>query len=177
MDAHNTFETPTTYRALRAEYALLMGASAYVLWRNRKKVRWPVAAALFYYNDALGYIPGAIAYRRSPDKRISKAYYVTYNVAHSAVTASIVAALWAKLVKPEWALAAIPFHIGIDRSVFGNFLKPFSVPFEPEPHPVWARVKDQLAQPAPGAPAAVTDGDGTARSDTDSLAQVGSAAS
>jgi hypothetical protein len=155
MDSHNTFETPATYRALRAEYALVMGASGYLLWRNRRNVRWPVAGALFYYNDLLGYIPGAIAYRRSDDKRISKGFYAAYNVAHSAVTGAAVAALWSKLVRPEWALLAIPFHIGIDRSVFGNFLKPFSVPFEPEAsHPAWERVKDELQRPAPGVPAA-----------------------
>jgi hypothetical protein len=148
VDPHNTFETPATYRALRAEYALLLSGSAYALWRNRKAVRWPVAAALFYYNDALGYIPGAIAFRRSKDGRISKGYYLSYNVAHSAITGAAVAALWSKVVRPEWALAAIPFHIGIDRGVFGNFLKPFSVSFEPEPHPVWEEVKDQLTRPA-----------------------------
>jgi hypothetical protein len=153
MDSHNTFETPATYRALRAEYGLLLGVSSYALWRNRKSVRWPVAATLFYYNDAIGYIPGAIAFRRSKDKRIAKGYYAAYNVAHSAVTGAVVAGLWAKFVRPEWALAAIPVHIGIDRAVFGNFLKPFSVSFEPETHPVWAAVKDELARPA-----AVADG-------------------
>src|SRR3954447_25007791 len=162
MDAHNTFETKATYTALRAEYGALLGASTYLIWRNRKKIRWPVFGALFYYNDALGYIPGAIAYRRSDDKRISKGFYVAYNIAHSGLTGGVVAALWAKLVKPEWALLAIPFHIGIDRSVFGNFLKPFSVAFEPETHPVWERVKDELAQPAPGAPAATGGENGAA---------------
>jgi hypothetical protein len=38
--------------------------------------------------------------------------------------------------------------------VFGNFLKSYSVAFEPETHPVWAQVKDKLAVPAPGAPGA-----------------------
>jgi hypothetical protein len=154
MDAHNTFETPATYRALRAEYALVLGASGYLLWRNRKDVRWPVAAALFYYNDVFGYLPGARAYKKSETKRISKGYYAAYNFAHSAVTGAVVAGLWAKFVKPEWALLGIPLHIGIDRAIFGNFLKPFSVTFEPETHPVWEKVKDDLARPISETPAA-----------------------
>src|SRR5437588_3776171 len=127
MDPANTFETRTTYRAMRAEYGIVGAASGYLLWRNRKRVRWPVAIALFAWSDTVGYIPGAIAYRRSEDKRISKLYYAAYNFAHSVVTASALAGLWARFVKPEWALLGIPFHIGVDRSVFGNFLKPFSV--------------------------------------------------
>ena len=150
MDAANMFETPTTYRAMRAEYGLLAGASAYLLWRRRKEVRWPVAAGLFLYNDTLGYVPGAIAFRLSSDKKIAKPYYAAYNVMHSAITAAVVAAVWAKLIRPEWALLGIPLHIGVDRAAFGNFLKPFSVPFEPEAHPVWEQVRERLTQPWPG---------------------------
>src|SRR5437588_750901 len=65
MDPANTFETRTTYRAMRAEYGIVGAASGYLLWRNRKRVRWPVAIALFAWSDTVGYIPGAIAYRRS----------------------------------------------------------------------------------------------------------------
>jgi hypothetical protein len=154
MDAKNMFETPATYRAMRAEYGLLAAASGYLLWRHRKEVRWPVAAGLFLYNDTFGYVPGAIAYRRSPDKKISKGYYLAYNLMHSAVSATVVGAAWARFVRPEWAMLGIPFHIGVDRAMFGNMLKQFSVPFEPEPHPVWETVRDQLQQPWPGMPAA-----------------------
>jgi hypothetical protein len=57
-------------------------------------------------------------------------------------------------VRPEWALLAIPLHLGGDRSLFGNFLKPFSVPFEPDQaHPEWERVKAQLKEPWAGDPA------------------------
>jgi hypothetical protein len=157
MDPANMFETPTTYRALRAEYGLLAATSAYMLWRQRREVRWPIAAALFLYNDTVGYIPGAIAYRRSADKKIGRRYYAAYNVMHSALTGALVGAAWAKLVRPEWALLGIPLHIGIDRAVFGNFLKSFSVPFEPEPHPVWEQVRERLQQPWPGASVAAED--------------------
>lgn len=154
MDAVNMFETPTTYRAMRAEYGLLAAASAYMLWRKRKEVRWPVAIGLFLYNDTLGYVPGAIAHRMSKDKNAPKGFYLAYNLMHSAITASAVGALWARFVRPEWAMLGIPFHIGLDRALFGNMLKPFSVPFEPEAHPVWEAVREQLQQPWQGMSAA-----------------------
>src|SRR4051794_24230645 len=110
MDAVNSFDTPGTHAAMRAEYALLAGTSAYLLFRHRKQVRWPLAALLFAYNDTVGYIPGAIAYRKSRDKRISRAYYAAYNIAHSGLTGAVVAGLWARFVRPEWALLAIPLH-------------------------------------------------------------------
>jgi hypothetical protein len=151
VDAVNTFDTPATHNAMRAEYALLTAASGYLLLRNRKRVRWPTAIALFAYSDAVGYLPGAIAYRKSADKRISKGYYGAYNVAHSALTGAVVAGLWARFVRPEWALLAIPLHLGGDRSLFGNFLKPCSVPFEPErAHPAWEQVRAQLKEPWAG---------------------------
>ncbi len=158
MDGANTFETPTTYRAIRAEYVLMAAASTYVLWKKRAEVRWPVAAGLFLYNDTLGYVPGAIAYRRSPNRKISKGYYAAYNLMHSALTGVAVGAAWSKLVRPEWALLGIPLHIGFDRGIFGNFLKPFSVPFEPEPHPVWEGVREQLYRPWQGFPPAGAGG-------------------
>ncbi|HZV75458.1 MAG TPA: hypothetical protein VFF79_17240 [Conexibacter sp.] len=150
MDAVNTFETPGTYRALRAEYGLMAAAAGYMLWRKRQRVRWPVAAGLFLYNDLVGYVPGAIAYRRSDDGRVPRRYYAAYNTAHSVLTAGAVASIWAKVRGPEWALLAIPLHIGVDRGLFGNFLKPFSVSFEPRPHPVWQQVREQLAAPWDG---------------------------
>jgi len=150
MDAVNTFDTRATYRALRAEYGLAALAAGYVLWRKRDQVRWPVAAGLFLYNDLIGYVPGAIAYRRSPDGRVPRRYYAAYNVMHSALLGSAVAATWARTRRPEWALLAIPLHLGLDRGLFGNFLKPFSVPFEPRPHPVWEQVREQLAAPWAG---------------------------
>lgn len=156
MDAANTFETPWTYRALRAEYGLLALTAGYLLWKKRDEVRWPVAAGLLLYNDAIGYVPGALAYRRSPDGRVPRRYYAAYNVMHSALLGSAVASLWARRRRPEWALLAIPLHIGIDRGLFGNFMRPFSVSFEPRPHPVWQQVRGQLAAPWSGNGAVAT---------------------
>lgn len=160
MDAQNLFETPATYRTLRLEFAVGLAVAVLLLIWHIQDVRVLPAILLFAYNDVFGYFPGAIAYRRSPDKRISKHYYVAYNVMHSFVTAAVVAGLWALLVKPEWAILIIAAHLCGDRALFGNFMKQFSVAFEPEPHPVWVEVAPKLQRAAPGYPAAIgADGD------------------
>ncbi|MDJ0677153.1 MAG: hypothetical protein QNJ36_17530 [Calothrix sp. MO_167.B42] len=55
------------------------------------------------------------------------------------LSAILIAMLWAWLIQPEWALLAIPIHLFGDRSIFGNFLKPFHVSFEPTRHPEYER--------------------------------------
>jgi hypothetical protein len=172
MDPHNTFATPTVYRVMRLEYLVGLAAATYLFVAHVDDVRWWVAVLFFFYTDLIGYLPGAIAYRRSETGRISKIYYTLYDTMHSIVTASIVVGLWCLLVDPEWALLASPIHICIDRGVFGNFLKAFSVAFEPKTHPVWAEVKDKLTAPAPAAPGADVATDGAVP-----VAKVGSATS
>ncbi len=131
MDAANPFETPTTYRLHRAEYlAGLAVATTLIVW-HASDIRWVAFAGLFLYIDLIGYIPGAIAFRRSPDHTIPKAYYVLYNTMHSLLTQGAVVGLWGWLVGWEWALLAIPFHLAGDRGLFGNFMKTFALPFEP----------------------------------------------
>ena len=147
MDQANLFETPTTNRLLRLEFGLGAAASAALMLANAKKLRWKSALALFAYPDLIGYVPGAIAYRRSRDGRIHKAYYVLYNTAHSFLTGAALAAVWARLVGREWALLVIPMHLAGDRALFGNFMKPFSVDFEPKAHPAYARVRHLLETP------------------------------
>jgi hypothetical protein len=148
MDQANLFETPTTYGLLRAEYGLAAAGAGALLLAKRRNVRWARAAALFAYPDLIGYIPGAIAYRRSANGRIPRRYYVLYNTAHSFLTGAAVAALWSRFVKREWALLIILAHLASDRALFGNFMKPFSVDFEPKPHPEYERVRERLAVPA-----------------------------
>lgn len=131
MDAANPFETPTTFKLHRLEYLVGLGVSvALIIW-HFGDIRWLPFAALFFYIDLIGYIPGAIAFRRSPDHEISKAYYVLYNTMHSLVTQSAVVGLYALIFGWEWALLAIPFHLAGDRGLFGNFMKSFDLPFEP----------------------------------------------
>lgn len=172
MDPKNTFCTPGTYTVYRLEWLVGLGVATYLAVAHIEDVRWWVAVLFFFYTDLIGYLPGAIAYRRSETKRIPKIYYTLYDTMHSVVTASAVVGLWCLTVGPEWALLASPIHIGIDRALFGNWLKSFSVPFEPEPHPIWTQVKDRVAVPAPGEPGADMDGDGAAP-----RAKVGSATS
>jgi len=50
-------------------------------------------------------------------------------------------ALWAWFSGPEWAMLAAPFHLSIDRGVFGNVFKPVALPFEPVPMPEeWSKL-------------------------------------
>lgn len=148
MDPANLFCTRTTYYALRAEWLALSVASAIILVAHYKDVDWVAAVLLFSYPDALGYVPGAIAYRRSKDHRISLWYGRTYNVLHSGFTAALIGGIYTLLHGPDWALLAIPFHLFGDRGLFGNVMKMDAVRFEPhEPHPAYARVKDDLQRP------------------------------
>jgi hypothetical protein len=140
MDQKNPFESPVTFRLHRAEYLFGFAISIVLIIANFNEIRWIPFIALFAYIDLIGYIPGAIAFRRSKDQRISKVYYVLYNSMHSLVTQGSVVLLWIWLIGAEWALLAIPFHVFGDRGLFGNFLKPFGLPFEPTATPIYERL-------------------------------------
>jgi hypothetical protein len=156
MDAANPFETPNTYRLHRAEYLIGFVVATVLIIVNFGEIRWLPFIGLFLYIDLIGYIPGAIAYHRSETKRISKAYYVLYNTMHSLITQSIVVGLWGWLIGWEWALLAIPFHLFGDRGLFGNFLKPFGLSFEPVRDPGYTKLIAGLgAAPDEVAPAPV----------------------
>jgi hypothetical protein len=144
MDAANPFETPNTFRLHRAEYLVGVVVSAALIFVHLGEIRWLPFAGLFLYIDLLGYIPGAIAYHRSETKKISKVYYVLYNTMHSLVTQSLVVGLWGWIVGWEWALLAIPLHVFGDRAIFGNFMKTFSLPFEPVRNVGYTRLIEEL---------------------------------
>lgn len=135
MDTHNLCQTPTTYRLLRLEYLLGLAVAAGFFVAHLGAVRWWVAVVLFAYIDVIGYLPGAVAFRRSRDGRIHRAYYVLYNLMHSLAFQGLVVAGWIWAAGPEWALLVIPIHLCGDRGLFGNFVKSFTVPFEPAAHP------------------------------------------
>jgi hypothetical protein len=141
MDQKNLFETPATYGLLRLENLAGLAICIGLLVMHRDAVRWPVFVLLFAYIDVIGYFPGAIVFRRARGQPLSPAYYVLYNTMHSALCALLVAGLWAWFVRPEWALLAMPIHLFGDRSLFGNFLKPFGVSFEPAAHVEFARFR------------------------------------
>jgi hypothetical protein len=132
MDQKNTFDTPATAWLHRAEYGVALAICSGLFLANWGEIRWLPAIVLFLYIDLIGYLPGAIAYRRSRNGRVSRVYYVLYNSTHSLLSAGLVVALWAWLIGPEWALLAVPIHLFGDRALFGNQLKPFGVPFEPK---------------------------------------------
>ncbi|MEU7476317.1 hypothetical protein AB0A63_10055 [Lentzea sp. NPDC042327] len=144
MDAKNTFTTRTTYNLLRAEYGLGLVVAVVLFFWHIGEVRWLPAIGLFLYIDLIGYLPGAVAYHRSADKKIPKVYYVLYNTMHSLVTQGLVAIAWIVLIGPEWALLALPIHLFGDRALFGNLLKPFVLSFEPVAHPAWLRFRAEL---------------------------------
>ncbi|MEU3146667.1 MULTISPECIES: hypothetical protein [unclassified Streptomyces] len=157
MDQANPFETPRTYSLHRAEYLVGFAVTTGLMIAHFDEIRWLPAIALFLYIDLIGYIPGAIAFRRSGGRPIHKAYYVLYNVMHSLITQAAVAALWCWLVKPEWALLVLPFHLFGDRGLFGNFMKSFALPFEPVRQPGYLRLLDDLGLPHPNPVGHVTD--------------------
>ncbi|MER7411431.1 MULTISPECIES: hypothetical protein [Streptomyces] len=149
MDSRNLFETPTTYRIIRLEYFAALVTVAVLVVLHWHEIRWIPFVLLFAYIDVIGYIPGAIAARRSRTGYIHRGYYVLYNVMHTLLTAAAVAGLWCLIEGPEWALLALPLHLFTDRSVVGNFLKPFGVRFEPQEHPAYYAAKPLLDRPRP----------------------------
>lgn len=149
MDSRNLFDTPATYRIIRLEYfAALVGVTVLVVW-HWHEIRLVPFLALFAYIDLIGYVPGAIAARRSSTGYLPRRYYLLYNSMHTLLSAGLVAGLWSLFVRPEWALLALPLHLFTDRSIVGNFMKPFGVPFEPQEHPVYYAVKPLLDRPRP----------------------------
>jgi len=146
MDSHNLFFTRTTYRLLRAEYGAALAVAAALALVHVGQIRWPVFIGMFVYIDVLGYLPGAVAYRRTRGGDIGRGFYVLYNSMHSFLSAGAVAAAWCLLVRPEWALLALPIHLCGDRALFGNFLKPFGLSFEPVTHPAYKELVKNYEQ-------------------------------
>ncbi len=138
MDSKNRFETKSTHAVARAEWLMGLLVAVTLAVYNIEHINWFVFVGLFAVIDVIGYIPGAIAYHLSPDGVISKGYYVAYNVMHSLLAAGAIALAWALIFGPEWALLALPIHLFGDRSLFGNTMKPFGIPFEPVTTPEFA---------------------------------------
>jgi hypothetical protein len=143
MDSHNLFVTPTTYRLMRAEYGLALLVSLVLLIQHFGDVRWAVFVGMFVYIDIIGYLPGAIAYRRVGNAKMGHRFHVLYNLTHCLLSPAVVAAVWCLLIGPEWALLALPIHLFGDRAIFGNFLKPFGLSFEPVTHHLYREFRDR----------------------------------
>lgn len=152
MDLKNPLHTPGTYRLARAEQLALMLACAALLVWHRDAVSWWRAAAAFTVIDLVGYLPGAVAYRRSKGGPIPAIYHHLYNFAHTYLVTGTGVAIWAWASGPEWAMLAVPLHLSGDRGVFGNVFKPLGLPFEPVAVPQrWPGLMGGAAEPATSA--------------------------
>lgn len=150
MDSKNLFETKTTFFLTRLEYFCFLAFLLYLLFEHIHQVRWLYFLSFFIVIDLIGYIPGAIKYRRFNSLRPGEFYYVMYNVMHSFITASIICLLWCYFIQPEWALLAIPIHLCGDRAIFGNFMKSFTLSFEPQPLPEFIHFSKEIDRKATG---------------------------
>jgi hypothetical protein len=149
MDSHNLFMTRTTYRAVRLENAVAMFTAIALVLLHFNQVRWWVFVLMFVHIDLIGYLPGAIAWRKAKGGAIARRYYVQYNTMHSFLTAAVVAAVWSLVFGPEWALLALTIHLCGDRALFGNFYKPLGLSFEPVIHPAYEEFVNRYEHPAP----------------------------
>jgi hypothetical protein len=149
MDNLNRFHTRTTFWIVRAEHIALLLVLSGLLIGRAGEVHWWRAAAAFWIIDIVGYLPGALMFRRSKTGQIPHGFHNAYNIAHTYLVTGTGVALWAYTIGGfEWAMLAVPIHLSIDRGVFGNTLKPVELSFEPHPH------SDETVLRALGRPAA-----------------------
>jgi len=135
MDAKNRFHTDETWLLMRAEQVVLLIVLCVLVALHLGEVRWGRFIFAFVIIDAVGYVPGAIAYRRQGAGKIAPIYYYLYNLTHSYLTAAAAVAIWTLGIGGwEWAMLAIPIHYSGDRGIFGNIYKPTELPFEPVAH-------------------------------------------
>src|SRR5260370_30638884 len=83
MDSHNLFLTSTTCRLLRAEYGAALIAAVVVTLIHLGHIRWPVFTGMFVYIDLIGYLPGAVAYRRGPRGALLPWFFFLLNITHT----------------------------------------------------------------------------------------------
>jgi hypothetical protein len=117
---------------VRAEHATLALTLCALEVAHAHEVAWGTFVLAFVLIDLVGYVPGAIAFRRRVGGRIDPIYHHLYNLTHNYLTAGLIAALWSIAAGGfEWAMLALPIHLSGDRGLFGNGFKPASLPFEP----------------------------------------------
>ncbi len=149
MDAKNRFFTVGTYTLVRLEYLLLSAIMIGLAATHRKEVNWWLFVILIAVTDGIGYVVGAIAHHKKKDSEnnIASIYYVLYNVTHSFFLVVGAIVIWWAITGPSWTMLALPIHMAIDRSVFGNFFKPIGgVSFEPELHPAFAEFEKKFEE-------------------------------
>ena len=131
MDPQHRFHTDETFRWVRAEHLAIVATAAVAGLLHLREVSWLRFAIAFLSIDLVGYLPGALAFRRTGERPIAPLYHHVYNLTHSYLVAGIGIASWALVLgRLEWAMVAIPIHLSGDRGLFGNTYKPTSLPFE-----------------------------------------------
>ena len=132
MDVQNRFHTVGTYRLMRLEHVGLLVLSGALMAWHANDLNWWRALIAFWVIDIVGYLPGAMVYRMQGGGKIPPIYHHIYNIAHTYLVVGAGVALWAWAIGGfEWAMLAVPFHLSLDRGVFGNVFKPLALPFEP----------------------------------------------
>ena len=116
-----------------AYLAVLLVIALVLLW-HLPALSWTRFLLAFAAIDLIGYLPGALAFKRARGGTIAPLYHHLYNATHSFLTAGVVIAWWAALSGFEWAMLAIPLHLCGDRALFGNGPKPAHRPFEHSSH-------------------------------------------
>jgi len=135
MDARNRFHTPLTFWIIRGEHIAVILLCSALAVLHAGEMNWWRAFFAFWIIDIVGYLPGAIAFRKSNGGKINRWYHHIYNIAHTYLVTGTGVGLWALAIgRFEWAMLAVPFHLSIDRGVFGNILKPTELSFEPQDH-------------------------------------------
>lgn len=131
MENIDRFHSDRSWFWTRAEHTTLVIALCVLVGLHAGEVAWPHFLAAFTVIDLVGYLPGAIAFRRAGGDAIAPIYHHLYNVTHSYLTAGIAIGIWTLTSGgPEWAMLAVPIHLSGDRGIFGNIYKPVSLPFE-----------------------------------------------
>ena len=132
MDPRNRFHTDQTFWWVRLEHVAVIAVAVALLLQHAGEVRWGRFAVAFALIDVIGYVPGAIAWRRAGGGRIDPRFHHLYNLTHSYLVTGLLVGAWAFAAGGiEWAMLAVPIHLAGDRGLFGNTFKPASLPFEP----------------------------------------------
>ncbi len=131
MDPRHRFHSEETFRWVRAEHLAIVAVASVLGILHVHEVSCLRFGLAFVGIDLVGYLPGALAFRRSRDGRIAPLYHHAYNFTHSYLVAGVAVCAWALAMgRLEWAMVAVPIHLSGDRGIFGNTYKPTSLPFE-----------------------------------------------
>lgn len=144
MDKHNRFFTPTLYRMIRTDWAILMLTTMIVCAVHWREINWWLFLGMFWWIDLLGTFPGTYLQKKYPNRRVPEWSLLLYNFCHSFTTIGAITLVWYLLYGPAWEMLAMPMHLAADRSIFGNIYKRIDPKFEPDPHPAFLRFDEDF---------------------------------